>query len=63
MSMVRKPMAVHECEKCLALVTPNDSGQVVNASGFITCKCCDHTGPLRVRIVEDDAERSLASQS
>ncbi len=44
------PVAVHECERCGATQTPEESGQGVNISGMIMCKVGGHVGPLRVRV-------------
>jgi len=52
MKVLQRLAVVHECEKCLAVLTPAESGQVVNVSGIIECRSCGHRGPLRVRVVE-----------
>ena len=57
------PVAVHECERCGATQTPEESGQAVNISGIVTCKVCGHVGPLRVRIIETGQRRPLANES
>ena len=52
MDVRSKLIVVHECENCLASLTPSESSQAVNVSGVVQCKTCGHIGPLRVRIVE-----------
>ena len=49
----KKPEVVHECERCLATLTPAESGQKVNVTGEVECKVCGHIGPLRIRIIRD----------
>ena len=46
------PIVVHECERCGATQTPEQSGQVANVSGIVSCKVCGYIGPLRIRLIE-----------
>ena len=46
------PVVVHQCERCGSTQTPEESGQVVNVSGIVTCKVCGHVGPLRVHVLD-----------
>jgi hypothetical protein len=49
-----KPIAVRECDRCHAILTPAESGQGVNVSGVIQNRVCAHVGPLRIKVVMED---------